>query len=112
MENWRVIGGVIVRVIALFLLLVGATFTAITGVELYMILSNQVAPGEPLLPENLAPPYLEGTIGLVLSLLVLGVSSLLSDVARRLLRREDYIAAQAAHAIDSSNQSIHGRHSQ
>ncbi|AVP96850.1 hypothetical protein C7S18_06380 [Ahniella affigens] len=74
---------VVIRIIAIWLLVAGAVGTALTGVDLYLLLSGQIVPGEPIHPDRLAPSYLHSVLALSGSLAVLGASSLLSRFARR-----------------------------
>lgn len=55
MQTWIAVVIVVARVIAAFLLAIGATLTALAGIDLYMILANQIELGEPLSPDSLAP---------------------------------------------------------
>lgn len=86
MQTWIAVVIVVARVIAVFLLAIGATLTALAGIDLYMILANQIEPGEPLSPDSLAPSSWQATVALGHGLAVLGLASLLSWFARRRIR--------------------------
>jgi hypothetical protein len=70
------------RALGLGLLVVGAVLAAFTGMELYMLLSGQVQPGEPMYVDLLANPRADAAIGLAKALALIAAGVGLGLLAR------------------------------
>ncbi len=73
---------VLLQLVAIALLLPGMLLAAVTGVELSMLLSGQVLPGEPMFLGDLAPTPGQSARGLAIALGLLGAAYALSRLAR------------------------------
>lgn len=70
------------RALALGLLVVGAVLAAFTGMQLYMLLSGQVQPGEPMYVDVLANSRADAAIGLAKGLAMIAAGVGLGRLAR------------------------------
>jgi hypothetical protein len=76
----------VVRLFAFCLLLLGATLFALTGVQLYMLLSEQVQPGQPVFLDTLAMSHGESYFVLAKAFAILSLGFALSWFARTRVR--------------------------
>jgi hypothetical protein len=72
----------VVRLLALGLLVVGAIVAAATGVELYLLLTGQVLPGQPIHPDALANTQGASALGLAQGLAMIAAGLWLTRLAR------------------------------
>lgn len=74
---------VLLQLVAIALLLPGLLMAAATGIELFLLLSGQVQPGQPMFLGDPAPTLGESARGLAIALGLLGAAYGLSRLARR-----------------------------
>lgn len=70
------------RALGLGLLVVGAVLAAFTGMQLYMLLSGQVQPGEPIYVDVLANSRADAALGLAKGLAMIAAGLWLTGLAR------------------------------
>lgn len=73
----------LLQLVAIALLLPGMLMAVATGIELYLLLSGQVQPGEPMFLGDPAPTAGQSARGLAIAVVLLGAAYGLSRLARR-----------------------------
>jgi len=88
-------------VVAIPIALVGALVVAVAVAQLYMVLVEGVAPGEPISPEDLAPTVGGGLFSFGYGAALIAASLIMRAIARRGLRKLE--AQQSSTGTPSNN---------